>query len=291
MLNFIGIILLLSSVAGAQEARYFPRPNKHAISGSTIEQVISDMSRPSEALVIDPRFDWQYQPRVTMHAPRGDAIPNWWQGNRPLWTNAVVPWFTAFEAQGNRARNSRVQIMNLRFYILSNRTRRWIEVEQRFRPEMKLWAYPFREVGAPCENLRFEKDGSVSVTPKYPYFLHGWGGGHPIDASDVGATFTAMEFRLIVHDRKKKDDREAARYVVDVGADYYPDMSLRWSLDYAPGIGNGRMLLARKHWRTASLLIANRNHGITIDDLRKNPPPLTAREIDTSRKFEPQCAQ
>jgi hypothetical protein len=292
MRRFIVLILLIADISHAVAGKSVSRNDQLSFDKLSIEQVISDMYLPSEALVIDPQFDWQYRPKVTMHAPRGDAIPDWWSGNRPLWTKAVVPWFTAFEAQGNRSKNSRVQVRNLRLFLLSVSKREWVEVEQKFRPEVKLWTYPFREVGNACgEQVRLEKDGTVSIVPNYPRFLHGWGRGHEINAGDVGATFTAMEFRLIVNDRNMKDDRDFARYVVDVGADYYPDMALRWSLDYAPGMGNGRMLLARKHWRTATLLIANASYGVTFDDLRRNPPPLAAREIIENDQREFHCPQ
>jgi hypothetical protein len=292
MQKFIAMILVMTSVAHAEGKKGFSKPERPDIDRISIEQVISDMSLPSEALAIDPRFDWQYRPKVTMHAPRGDAIPDWWSGERPLWTTAVVPWFTAFEAQGNKSKNSRIQIRNLRLFLLSITTGEWIEIEQRFQPDVKLWAYPFREIGDACgESLRLEKDGSVSLLPQYPHFLHGWGSGHEINARDIGAAFAAMEFRLIIDDHGKKDDRNVARYVVDVGADYYPDMSLHWSLDYAPGMGNGRMLLVREYWRTASLLIANPNYGITFEDLRRNPPPLVARNSVENDKHELRCPQ
>lgn len=256
-----------------------------------IERAINDMQQPSEALVIDPQFPWQRRPQITMHAPRGDAIPAWWRGNRPLWTHAVIPWFTAFEAQGNAARNTRIQVKDLRFFILSNQTRKWRQVTWQARPEITLWQYPFSAAGQACgTTLRHETGGGVSVLPAYPLFLHGWGPARTIAPADVAATFTAMEFRLIVDDPRKRDDRHLARYVVDVGADYYPDQSLRWSLDFAPGIGNGRMLLAQRAWRTATLLVPNRDHGMTLAALRRYPPPRLARDnIEKVVVHHPAC--
>jgi hypothetical protein len=256
----------------------------------SIEKAIADMNLPSEALVIDPKFRWQHRPQVTMHAPRGATIPRWWKGNRPTWTHAVVPWFTAFEAQGNRAVNSRVQVKNLRFFVLSNRSRQWHEIDLRERPEVTLWTYPFRRVEPDGQDfLRAEPDGGVSVVPAYPLFLHGWGHGRSIGAKDIGATFTAMDFRLTLHAPDGIDDRAVAKYVVGVGADYYPDMALRWSLDFAPGVGNGRMLLARPYWRTATLLVPNPDHGITFETLRRNPPPTRTRTAPGAEKPAPGC--
>jgi hypothetical protein len=246
-------------------------------STTTIDQVIADMSSPSEAIVIDPRYDWQYNPKVTMHAPRGDAIPSWWTGERPTWTSAVLSWFTAFEAQGNKATNTRVQLKDLRFYILSESTRKWSQVDISAAPDLNLWKYPF-DYAAPASGsgVRKETDGGISVKPVYPNFHHGWGNAKSINPQDVRAVFATIDFRLGIDNTSKPDDRALAKYVVDVGADYYPDMQLKWSLGYAPGVGNGRMLLATPNWRTATLLVPNKNYGSTLDEMRTNPPPLAA---------------
>lgn len=243
---------------------------------SAIDQVIADMSSPSEALVIDPRYNWQRQPQVTMAAPRGDAIPSWWSGNRPTWTSAVLSWFTAFEAQGNQASNTRVHVKNLRFYVLSQATRTWTLVDSSTTPAVNLWSYPFDwAAGASGAGLRNESDGGVSMKPVYPKFHHGWANAKAINPQDVRAVFATIDFRLVLDNANGADDRASAKYVVDAGADYYPDMGLKWSLNYAPGIGNGRMLLATKDWRSATLLVPNPNYGSTMEEMRSNPPPLS----------------
>jgi hypothetical protein len=233
------------------------------------------MSSPSEALVISPRYDWQYNPKITMYAPRGDAIPSWWTGNRPTWTSGVLSWFTAFEAQGNKATNSRVEIKDLRFYVLSEATRTWSQVDISQAPDLNLWTYPFNYVApASGSGERKESDGGISIKPKYPNFMHGWGNTKTINPQDVRAVLATVDFRLTVDDASKADDRSVAKYVVDVGADYYPDAKTGWSLGYAPGVGNGRMLLATPNWRTATLLVPNKNYGSTLDEMRTNPPPI-----------------
>ncbi len=242
----------------------------------TIDQVISDMSSKSEAMVIDPRYSWQYEPAVTMYAPRGDAIPNWWTGNRPEWTYNVLTWFTAYEAQGNGATNSRIQITNLRFYILSQSSRTWKQFDAKAAPGVDLWKYPFTYDSA-NPGVKYESSGGISVKPKYPNFHHGYGNSVNINPQDVRAVFVAMEYRLVVDDPSKPDDRNSAKYVVDAGGDYWPGNGQgSWSLGYAPGMGNGRMMLATKDWRTATMLVPNPNYGSTMEEIRKNPPPLPA---------------
>jgi hypothetical protein len=271
----LALVAMPAPLPGAWAAQIANDPACRQAQAERLEQIISDMALPSEALVIDPRYPWQYAPQITMHAPRGAVIPAWWDGNRPEWTDAVVPWFTVFEAEGNKAVNSRVEVRDLRFFILSDATRHWTQIDRRQRPDTTLWGYPFRYLSSENDAIvRPEPDGGLSVVPAYPTFLHGWGHGRPIVAQDIGATFAAIEFRLVLSDAKAADDRDLARYVVDVGADYYPDMKLQWSRDYAPGIGNSRMLLATRDWRTATLLVPNKDKDVTYDVLREHPLPL-----------------
>lgn len=221
-------------------------------------QVTSDMEQPSEAVPIKPEFEWAFRPKITMRAPRGDAIPDWWKGDRPVWTNAILSWFTLFEAQDNRAQNSAVQIGSLRLFIYSKRDQRWVRIDLAPSPEVTLWEYPFRHVSGqgqgPSDLLAAT---GKTYKPAYPFFYHGWGNAKEIDAPDVGAVFAALEFRLAVVDSAQPDDRSRAKFVLSVGADYYPDMTLRWSLGFAPGVGNGRLLLATNSWRTATFFVTD----------------------------------
>jgi hypothetical protein len=241
----------------------------------TIDEVIANMSPQitSEAPVIDPRYDWQAHPMVIMAAPRGDAIPSWWTGNRPEWCNKIISWFQVFEAQGNGATNSRVEVKNIRVFTLSESTRKWTQVDARQAPMVDAWQYPFTFTDSD-PNKRAEGDGGISVKPHYPYFRHGYGNSAAISGPDVRAVYVSMDFRLTVDDPSKPDDRASAKYVVNSGADYYPGDGTDWSLGYAPGVGQGRFLLATPDWRTATMLVPTARNGATLDEMRTNPPPL-----------------
>lgn len=224
-------------------------------------------------MVIDPRYGWQHKPAVTMYAPRGDAIPSWWTGNRPTWTHILQSWFVAYEAQGNAATNSRIQMKDLRIYVLSESTRKWTQVDRKMAPNVDLWRYPFAFASGDGGE-RLESTGGYSIKPTYPNFHHGYGNKVAIAPQDVRAVFAAMDFRLVVDDPSRSDDRANAKYVVDTGGDYYPGNGEEWSLGYAPGIGNGRMLLATPDWRTATLIVPNPNYGSKMEEMRTNPPPM-----------------
>lgn len=247
-----------------------------AQAATTIDEVINSMSPniTSEAQVIDPRYEWQQRPMVITPAPRGDAIPSWWTGNRPEWTNLAISWFQVFEAQGNGATNSRVQVKNIKVYTLSEATRKWQEVDSRETPDVDLWKYPFALEGS-NSGKRSESSGGISLKPTYPFFHHGYGTTKSINGPDVRAVYVSMEFRLVVEDTNKPDDRASARYVVNAGADYHPGNGQGgWSLGYAPGIGQGRMMLATNEWRTATMLVPTTRNGATLEEMRTNPPPM-----------------
>lgn len=255
---------------GSPFGKFVPAP------GATIDNVINDMSAPSETLPVKAEFNWQRHPVITQHAPRGDAIASWWTGNRPQWCHSALSWFTVYEAENNRASNSRVQIRNLRMYFLSEKTRKWRRADLIKSPRVGLWTYPFESVSGKSGE-RMEIDGGKSIKPNYPLFHHGYGNTHVIpDPGDIRAVYVAMDFRLILEKKDKEDDRNWASYVVNVGGDYYPgnDSTMSWSLGYAPGIGNGRYLRASWRWRTATLLVPNKDYGSTLEEMRENPPPL-----------------
>ncbi|HBZ06420.1 MULTISPECIES: hypothetical protein [Massilia] len=242
----------------------------------TIDTVIKDMSLANEAIPINPTYDWQYRPNMIQYEPSGASLPTWWTGNRPDWCYEALTWYTAFEAQGNKATNSRVEVRNLRMYVLSSKTGRWTRTNSVVAPYTDLWTYPFNYVGdMRISGARKEADGGYAIKPKYPNFHHGYGTSYTLsDPRDVRAVFVAMDFRLVVDNPKKADDRAKARYVVNAGADYYPGKGQDWSLGYAPGIGSGRYVLATNSWRTATLLVPNKNLGASMTEMRNNPPPL-----------------
>jgi hypothetical protein len=264
-----------SAIAPSASTPTAPAPTAPANTGvTTIDQVIADMNSTSEAMVIDPRYSWQSKPAITMYSPAGKYIPSWWTGNRPEWSYNVLTWFVAYEAQGNAATNTRVQIKNLRFYVLSQSTRTWRQFDAKATPGIDLWQYPFRPAGSSA-GTKYESSGGISMKPKYPYFHHGYGNSVRITPQDVRAIYVDMDFRLTVDDASKPDDRSKAKYVVDTGGDYWPGNGQGdWSLGYAPGMGNSRMLLATKDWRKSTLLIPNFAVGASYEELRKNPPPL-----------------
>ncbi|WP_413575416.1 RICIN domain-containing protein [Bdellovibrio sp. HCB290] len=247
-----------------------PEPTRSPSSDGyiTLDKLFSDMTTASEAIPINPVYEWQYGPKVTMVAPRGDAIPSWFPYNKPTWLYDAISWFVLQEAQGNKAVNSRVEISGLRMYFLSESSRKWVRMDYVAAPYTETWQYPF-DIASPSGNA-----GNL-LRPVYPKFYHGYGKNLAINPQDVRATFIAVDFRLVVIDPSKPDDRAVAKYVVDVGGDYWPGNGAgHGSWPYAPGMGNSRFLLATPNWNTSALIVPNTFLGASMEELRKNPPPL-----------------
>lgn len=246
------------------------------VEAPTIDSVINQMTTASEAIVIDPRYEWHQRASVIQYSPAAAALPAWWAGNRPDWCYTALTWFTAYEAQGNAAVNSRVQLRNLRMYVLSNKTRTWTSVDVMPTPYTELWKYPFVYAGgSTAAGLKTETSGGISVKPVYPQFHHGYGNKRTIlDPTDVRAVYVAMDYRLVVDNPALPDDRAKARYVINAGADYYPGLGRTWGVNYAPGIGGGKFMLATNTWRTAAMLVPNKLLGSNFTELRVNVPPL-----------------
>jgi hypothetical protein len=243
-------------------------------SAITIQQIVVDTYSDSEAAVKLRRYAWQDKPQVTMYSPAGKLIPKWWTGERPAWSYNVLTWFVAYEADGNTATNTRVEVKNLRFFVYSQANKKWDRFDIRQKPGLDLWTDPFTYKSG-VTGMRWEADGGISMKPTSPDFFHGYGNSVTITPEDVRGVFVAMEFRLVVDNASKPDDRANAKYVLDVGGDYYPGNGQgSWGLGYAPGMGNGRMLLATPEWRTATMLVPNTALGADMEEMKVKPPPL-----------------
>jgi hypothetical protein len=140
-------------------------------------------------------------------------------------------------------------------------------------PDTDTWKYPFDF--ASTGGTRAETTGGVSFKPKYPQFAHGYGSQNTIQPQDVRAVFVTMDTRLVLDKATGTDDRASARYLVNVGADYWPNaQAVNTSWSYAPGVGQGRFILATPEWRKATMIVPNGRYGSSMQEMISNPPPL-----------------
>jgi len=168
---------------------------------NTIETIIDDMRLPHEGAPhgVPASYGWSRRPIVQM-------------GNDPKNFRALLPWGQLYEdAEGSKAVNTRVELRDLRAYVLSRRDGKWRLVVATRAPQGAAYAENFVEDAHRRTELRPEADGGVSVTAGGGYNFHFWGDHRvEIDPSDIAGVFTTCQARLVVDDPSRPDDRARA---------------------------------------------------------------------------------
>jgi len=183
--------------------------------------------------------------------------------------HAFTVWGTIYvDATGNPARNTRVAIRSCRaaWKRASSGAWRWQMVP---RNALDASDYPENFQGKPSvSDSRLEPDGSTSYLPQVGRTTHFFGPYPriPIVAGDVGGIIAVCEAKLVVDNREGIDDRSVARFLVNVGADYYVSDS-GGGVYNNPSIAGGKFKFARSEWRAFGMTT------LPYDDLLRDPPP------------------
>ena len=221
--------------------------------------------------------------------PRGTRTPTWWNPansyfkSAAYWTN-FVPWMVVFDGVGNAATNTRVEFRNAKAYYKSRSSGQWIFLSE---GAIDGWNYPkgLNPAADGPADIVSVGNGVMSVRPPNgDLHFHGWWNGRTLPApADIAAIHITLQARLTVHNSAQPDDRSAARYLVQVGGDYYPDASLSIAafapVNYNPGIGLSRSKLVGNGWQSYSFTTINvgvqdpGGASISEAELRSAPPP------------------
>jgi hypothetical protein len=262
---------------------------------NSIDTIISDMREMNDLPLVGvpTRYGWAKGPgHVVMgNDTRGSSTPSWWVPANPVYKsaaywNAVIPWFVVFDGLGNKAVNTRVQVRNIRLFILSRKSMRWTQIGASVGAEGYLYPKHLTgsDVGRP--NLRTESDGSTSIRPPGgDLVFHGWCCGRmTIVGADVRAVFVTLQARLIPDALDRPDDTDRARYLIHVGADYYPDSATLVAAfaptGYNPGVGVSRAKLVKPAWQAfnfatiAAGVESTPGTSLSLPLFRSTPPPL-----------------
>jgi hypothetical protein len=199
--------------------------------------------------------------------------------------NAILPWFVVFDGVGHDASNTRVQVRNLKLYMKSKSSGTWNLLEASTGVGGELYPKSLQGMDTSQPDTRTEEDGSTSIMPPGGNMVfHGWSGGFSaIDGSDVAGVFLTLQARLVKDDEAGVDDRAAAKYLLHVGGDYYPDTSTRASdlapAYYFPGIGVSRAKMVTNDWQafnfsTINVGASDTGATLTEEELRAAPPPI-----------------
>jgi hypothetical protein len=184
-----------------------------------------------------------------------------------------LPWGVIFVAsEGNPAVNTRVEIRNMRFYVLNKYTNRWSLAGTSPNVDGSEYNEDFRQGNdVRPANVRNESGGGVSAKPTWPYAYHFWCCGRmPLDRPNLGGIFVTYQVRLIVDNPSVRDDRASARFLAYGALDYWRDQTSQW----APGApnngeaGHGRMKYVTNNWQAINMTT------VASAALRANPPPI-----------------
>jgi hypothetical protein len=232
------------------------------LSSSVVSQIAGDMTGANEGYPhgVPLSYGWATGPM------RGNATkpaPNW---------RAATAWGVAYEAaEGNPARNTRVNIRNMRLYLLQKSTNKWMLLQNTSAPDGGLYIEDFSHNAAKAADIRNEFDGSISVTAGGGYVFHFYPRERAsINPKDIAGIITIFEARLILGDPKAPDDRSAARYLAASGGDYWPDVvgGLPAGATIAPLIDGGKLKYVQTYWRSFAMTT------LTEGQLAHNPPPI-----------------
>lgn len=193
---------------------------------NSLETLISDMTLPHEDKVagVPESYDWAHGPRLG-------------RGNEPGNFKAFIAWGQVYEAaSGNPANNTRVQLKNIKAYLLSKADGEWHLLQASTDVQGAAYREDFVNDESKTPKLRTEADGSISVTAGDGYNFHFWtsSGRSTIDPDDVAGVFTTVQARLIVDDPSLPDDRATAKYLLSMGGDYWLSLSAQWKVTGLP---------------------------------------------------------
>jgi hypothetical protein len=185
--------------------------------------------------------DWAQHPRIGM----GRTIPAGW--------NAMTAWGQIYLAvEGSAAKNVRVQIRDMRAFMLRRSDHRWVTIQRSDVVEGGAYREDFAGDINVKPDIRPEPDGGISIRLLPGYNFHFWPstGRAVLDPGDIGGFVVTYRARLILDDPRGPDDRDRARIVASVGGDYWQSRDARWDQWKTNGdFAIGQFRLVRPAWR------------------------------------------
>ncbi|MBD3378513.1 T9SS type A sorting domain-containing protein [candidate division KSB1 bacterium] len=236
----------------------------HLHSQNSLDQIINDMTRNHQGLPhgVPTSYSWYTGPRI------GTPVP-------PAGWTAAIGWGQVYEwVEGNPATNTRVQIKDMEMYYLSKADHQW-HLLQEARTVFG-WAYveDFVNDKHKTADTRMEADSSISVTCGDGYNFHFWPqqGRTLFPVNDVDACFVTVQARLVLDDPMGVDDRDSARYLLNVGGDWWLDLDAQWDQwKTNRDMGIGRFRFVSSEWSSFNMIT------LSVERTRENPPPFRTK--------------
>lgn len=232
---------------------------------NNLDTVINDMGLLHDAPPhgVPAAWSWANVPRLGL-------------GNNPGEWTQFTAWGQIYEAaNGNNATNTRLEIKDLEAFYLSRRDNQWHKLQGAMAGQSggKLHGARYVEDFANNENraadTREEPDGGLSVTLDKGHNFHFYPAARAeIDPEDIAGVFATARARTIVADPNQPDDRANARYLMNVGADYWLKDAHWDHLKNNNDAGIGRFKYVTPAWQSFNMTTLS---GVA---LRRNPPPM-----------------
>ena len=227
---------------------------------NSIRTIINDMKLPHEGHPhgVPLFWDWTLQPRLG-------------RGNNPGPFTAMTAWGQVYEdANGSPSKNTRIQIRDIRAYMLSYKDGKWHLLQKAQLVEGAAFREDFSDNYTKNADIRTENDGSISVKVGDGYNYHFWPSGRAlINPNDIAGIFTTVQARLIIDDPDKPDDRLQARYLLDMGGDYWLNLDTKWdNFKTNRDIGIGRFRYVTTDWKAFNM------HSLSTENILQYPPPI-----------------
>ncbi|MFT3801748.1 MAG: hypothetical protein QM766_11060 [Burkholderiaceae bacterium] len=260
---------------------------------NSLDTIVNDMKLKNDMVLRgyeNMSSGWYVGPGYVMmgNDPRLTNTPSWWKASNPgrasgEYLRAMLPWVVIFDGVGHNASNTRVQIRNFRAYYKSKSSGQWVSLGSSAGVGGAVYGKSSLFGATTAEDNRTNSDGSTEIKPPSDanYAWHGWWGKGrvTIPPTDIAALFVTLQARLVVDDSKRTDDRANARYLVQVGNDYYKDTATSWSF-VVPSAMTARSKRVTNDWQAFSATtfsdvgIQEPGGGISEAAFRAAPPPL-----------------
>ncbi|WP_066382201.1 MULTISPECIES: hypothetical protein [unclassified Anabaena] len=260
-MNSKKITLWVCALSIAIACVFVPQAITHTLPINSVRTIISD-SNPKfkhEGIPhgVPLHYDWAERPKLNPSNSK-----NW---------RVLIGWGQLYEDQkGNPAKNTRVQIKNLKVYALSKSDYKWHLLVSSLRVRGRAYREDFkRDINIPAD-IRVEPDGSISTKAGNGYNFHFWNHKRvEFDPENTIGLLATAQARLIIDDLSKPDDRDRARYLLSIGGDYWSSMRSRWdNFTTNRDFGIGRFKYVTRQWRAFNLTT------LSAADIIINPPPL-----------------
>lgn len=227
---------------------------------NSVADVIADMNNPNEGFPhgVPSYYNWYSGPVLY---PNANTPPTTYQ--------AITMWGQVYEAaQGSTATNIRVELRAAQCWVWSISQHKWIELLNTPQVQGAHFDESFATNNSINADLRNEPDGGISTTMVPDYNFHFWPTGNraTINPSDVGGVYTTVQARLIEDNPTGTNDLSAAKYLVNVGADYWTTTTSAYPNNAA--VFEGRFDYASPQWQSFNAI------SWTANQVLANPPPV-----------------